>query len=171
MASIYQRTNKDGSKVWRAVIRIKGHPSVCHHDERKQAVEDWAKETETKIKNGKYDFAKNKEKTLSELIDLYIQDAVVSHHKAADDTIYQLNYFKEKIGEYALTYITPELLLAERKKLLTEKSKRKKILNPATVNRYFSTLSGAFRYACKNMRWIDEKSLFESLEIKSKSQG
>jgi hypothetical protein len=73
MASIYQRTNKDGTKVWRAVVRIKGNPSVSSHDERKQVVEDWAKETETKIKNAKYDFTKNKEKTLSELIDLYIQ--------------------------------------------------------------------------------------------------
>lgn len=168
MASIYQRTNKDGSKVWRAVVRIKGHPSVSSHDERKQVVEDWAKDTETKIKNGKYDFAKNKERTLSELIDLYIQDAVISHHKAADDTIYQLSYFKKEIGKYALNYITPELLLAERKKLLTEKSKRGKILNPATVNRYFSTLSGALRYACKNMRWIDENPCLNLLKLKAK---
>lgn len=168
MASIYQRTNKDGSKVWRAAIRIKGHPPVCNHDERKQVVEDWAKETEAKIKNGKYDFAKNKEKTLSELIDLYIQDAVISHHKAADDTIYQLSYFRDKIGKYALNYITPELLLAERKKLPTEKSKRGKILNPATVNRYFSTLSGAFRYACKNMRWINENPCLNLLKLKAK---
>lgn len=28
MASIYQRTNKDGSKVWRAVIRKKGYPII-----------------------------------------------------------------------------------------------------------------------------------------------
>jgi hypothetical protein len=57
---------------------------VCNHDERKQVVEDLAKETEAKIKNGKYDFTKNNEKTLSEQIDLYIQDATISHHKAAD---------------------------------------------------------------------------------------
>jgi len=40
MASIYQRKNKDGTKVWRAVIRMKGYPTVCYHDERKQAVQD-----------------------------------------------------------------------------------------------------------------------------------
>jgi hypothetical protein len=54
-------------------------------------VEDWAKDTEAKIKNGKYHFAKNKEKALAELIDFYIQDAVISHHKVADHTIYQLS--------------------------------------------------------------------------------
>ncbi|MBS0272632.1 MAG: phage integrase SAM-like domain-containing protein [Proteobacteria bacterium] len=167
MASIYQRINKDGSKVWRAVIRIKNHPTVSDHFPRKKEAEDWAKETEIKIKNGKYDFAKNKEKTLSELIDLYIQEAVVEHHKAADNTIFQLNYFKEEIGKLALTYITPELLIAKRKKLLSETNKRGKTLNPATVNRYFSTLSGAFRYACKNMRWIDENPCLNLLKLKT----
>lgn len=166
MASIYQRTNKDGSKVWRAVIRIKNYPTVSDHFDRKRAAEDWAKETETKIKNGKYDFTKNREKTVAELIDLYIQDAVIGHHKAADDTIFQLNYFKEKIGKYALTYITPEVLIAQRKEL-SEPNERGKTLNPATVNRYFSTLSGAFRYACKNMRWIDENPCLNLLKLKT----
>ena len=62
MASIYQRTNKDGTKVWRAVIRIKGHPSVCDHFDRKQEAEDWAKDTELKIKRGKYSPNKAKRK-------------------------------------------------------------------------------------------------------------
>jgi integrase len=166
MASIYQRTNKDGSKVWRAVIRIKNYPTISDHFDRKRAAEDWAKETETKIKNGKYDFTKNREKTVAELIDLYIQDAVIGHHKAADDTIFQLNYFKEEIGKYALTYITPEVLIAQRK-VLSAPNERGKTLNPATVNRYFSTLSGAFRYACKNMRWIDENPCLNLLKLKT----
>ncbi|MGE4574701.1 MULTISPECIES: hypothetical protein [Parachlamydia] len=115
MASIYQRTNKDGTKVWRAVIRIKNYPTVSDHFDRKKAAEDWAKETETEIKKGKYNFAKNKEKTVAELIDLYIQDGVVGHHKAADDTIFQLNYFKEKIGNTLLLILLPNfLLLRER---------------------------------------------------------
>lgn len=41
-------------------------------------------------------------------------------------------------------------------------------LNPATVNRYFSTLSGAFRFACKNLRWIDENPCANLLKLKSK---
>jgi hypothetical protein len=42
MASIYKRKNEDGTTCWRAVVRIKGHPSVCNHFERKQEADDWA---------------------------------------------------------------------------------------------------------------------------------
>lgn len=169
MASIYQRINKDGSKVWRAVIRIKGHPSVCYHDERKQVVEDWAKDTEHLIKRGKYspDQAKQK-KTIADLLNVYIQDAVIGHHKAAKDTIHQLTYFRERIGDYALMYITPELLLRERKALTDTPNKHGRRFNPATVNRYFATLGGAFRYACKNLRWMDENPSGNLLQLKTK---
>ena len=35
MASIHQGKNKDGiKKSWRAVIRTKGHPTVCEHFDR-----------------------------------------------------------------------------------------------------------------------------------------
>jgi integrase len=168
MASIYQRTNKDGSKVWRAVIRIKGHPAVCQHDERKQVVEDWARRTELEIKEGRYKASKGRENTLKDLIDIYVQDAVIGHHKAASDTIRQLNYFRETLGNYALVYINPELLIAERKKLSDRQGNRKAPLNPATVNRYFATLGGAFRYACKNLRWIEENPCTNLLKLKSK---
>lgn len=168
MASIYQRINKDGSKVWRAVIRIKGHPSVSNHFNRKQEAEDWANETELQIKRGKYSLNKTKEKTLANLIDAYIPDAVIGHHKAANDTIHQLKHFREKLGDYALIYLTPDLLLEERKRMSQTLSVRKTLLNPSTINRYFATLSGAIRYACKNLRWIDENPCANLLKLKSK---
>lgn len=165
MASIYKR--KDG-KGWRAVIRIKNHPTVCDHFERKEIAEDWARDTERKIKLGQYSSNKAKEKTIADLIDLYIKDAVIDHHKAAKDSIRQLNYFRDTLGKYALAYITPELLLKERRKLLETPTRYNTQLNPATINRYFSTLSGAFRFACKNLRWIDENPCINLLKLKSK---
>jgi integrase len=168
MASIYQRTNKDGKKVWRMVIRMKGHPTICDHFDRKQQAEDEARKIEAQIRDGKYVSNKAKDKTLAELIDLYIPDGVLGHHKAAKDTIFQLNYFRERLGSYALIYITPELLLQERKRLLELPTYRDTLRNPATVNRYFATLGGAFRYACKNLRWIDENPCANLLKLKAK---
>lgn len=165
MASIYKR--KDG-KGWRMVVRIKGHPTICDHFDRKQEAEDEAKKIEAQIKEGKYVCNKAKDKTLAELINLYIPDGVLGHHKAAKDTIFQLKYFRERLGSYALIYITPELLLQERKRLLELPTNRGTLRNPATVNRYFATLGGAFRYACKNLRWIDDNPCANLLKLRSK---
>jgi integrase len=165
MASIYKR--KDG-RGWRAVIRIKNHPTVCDHFDRKEEAEDWAKETELKIKLGKYSPNKAKEKTVANLIDLYIKDVVAEHHKASKDSIRQLKYFRDTLGEYALAYITPELLLKERRKLSEIPTRHNTKLNPATINRYFSILSGAFRFACKNLRWIDENPCINLLKLRSR---
>ena len=52
MASIYQRDNPEGKKVWRAVIRKKGYPTVCSHFDRKQEAQDWTVDVERKITMG-----------------------------------------------------------------------------------------------------------------------
>ncbi len=171
MASIQQRINKNGTKVWRAIIRIKGYPTVCDHFDRKQEAQDWANDIERQIKLGKYNFGKqDQKKTVSDLIDRYIADGALEHHKAAKDTRRHLEYFKSTIGDYALTFITPELLLDERKKLLETTSTQGTPRTPATVNRYFSSLSGALRYACKNLRWVDENSCANLLKLKENSR-
>ena len=167
MASIYQRTNKDGAKVWRAVIRIKGYPSVCDHFERKQEAHDWATDVERRVKLGKYNFGKHdQKKTITDLVDQYTADGALEHHKSAKDTKRHLEYFKSMIGSYALTYITPELLLNERKKLLQAPSEKGTLRRHSTVNRYFSSLSGALRYGYKNLRWIGENPCTHLLKLK-----
>lgn len=60
MASIYKRKNKNGTNVWRAVIRIKGYPTVCDHFDRKQEAEDWAQTVERQIKLGQFKFDQHK---------------------------------------------------------------------------------------------------------------
>ncbi len=129
--------------------------------------QDWKRDTIKQIKSGKYRFDQSgQKKKLSELIDRYIDDSVNHHHKGSDDTKRHLAYFREKIGDYALVFVTPELLLAERKKLLDTPTKRGGARNPATVNRYMSSISGALRYATKNLRWIDENPCANILKLK-----
>ena len=168
MASIYPRTNPNGTKVWRAVIRMKGHPVVCDHFDRKQEAEDWAHDTEQQIKRGKYSSNKAKEKTVAELLDVYIQDVVVGHHKASKDTIRALEYFRQRLGSYALIYITPEILLKERKILLETPTHRGTARNPSTVNRAFASLGGSFRYAVKNLNWLSSNPCKNLIQLKAK---
>ena len=87
MASIQKRKNKNGTTHWRAVVRIKGYPTVCNHFDRKQEAEDWARDVERQIKAGQFKFDQhNKIHTFSELIQRYIQDGALEHHRSAKDT-------------------------------------------------------------------------------------
>ena len=59
-------------------------------------------------------------------------------------------------------------MLKSEKNCIETPTNKNTIRNPATVNRYFATLGGAFRYACKNLRWIDENPCRNLLKLKCK---
>jgi len=167
MASFQKRKNKNGTIHWRAVIRLKGYPTVCNHFDRKQEAEDWAHETERLIRAGQYDFGRHSQKkTFADLVDRYIGDGVLDHHKAAKDTRRHLEYFESVLGKYALQFITTDLLIELRKELLESVSIQGVQRTPATVNRYFSSLSGALRYAARNLRWIQENPCAYLIKLK-----
>lgn len=157
MASIYKRKNEDGTTVWRAVIRIKGYPTVCNHFERKQEADDWSKETERRIKLGQFNFsAHNQHHTYADLLHRMEADGAFSLQRSFKNCRSQFDYWKQRFGVYALVHVTPELIVQERKILidspLPDGSKR----SSATINRYTAVLSATFGYAVKKLRWIPE---------------
>lgn len=55
MASIYKRKDKKGKTIgWRAVVRMKGYPTVCKQCDRQQEAIDWSTEVEREIKQGRF---------------------------------------------------------------------------------------------------------------------
>jgi hypothetical protein len=88
MASIFKRKLRgEKSFSWRAVVRIKGYPTICETFERKQEAEDWAQETERRIKLRGFKFDQHKKQhTLAELIDRFSKDGALEHLRSAEDT-------------------------------------------------------------------------------------
>lgn len=168
MASIYKRKSKDGKgTVWRAVIRIKGYPTVCKTADRKQIVEDWATDTERRIKLGQYNFeAHNKHHTYAQLIDRMHADGALSHHRSLKNCLSQFDYWKQRLGAYALTHITPELIVQERKLLIDTPLLDGNCRSAATINRYTATLSSTLGYAVKKLRWLTENPCKHLVKIK-----
>jgi integrase len=169
MASIFKRKNDDGTTVWRVVIRIKGYPTICNHFDRKQEADDWAADTERQIRLGQFKFDQhNKIHTFAELIDRFIQDGVLEHHRSAEDTRRHLDYWKTRLGDFGLVHITPEKLGKERQELAdTPTADGRKRAN-ATVNRYMSSLSTLLSYATQNLNWISENP---ALRLKKLKEG
>ncbi len=157
MASIYKRKNRDGTTCWRAVIRIKGYPSVCNHFDRKHEAEDWSQDVERKIKQGQFKFDQhNTVHTFEELAERFINDGALEHHRSSKDTLRHIAYWKSRLATYALVHLTPEFIGKERQILLKTPSSVGKIRAAATANRYISALSALFTYAVKDLRWISE---------------
>jgi integrase len=166
MASIFKRKNKDGTSCWRAVVRIKGYPTVCNHFERKQEADDWASGIESQIKIGKFKFDQHKQQhTFIQLIERYINDGALQHIRSSDDVLHHLNYWKGCLGNFALVHLTPELVGKERQLLADTPTKKGLPRSSATVNRYIASLSTLFSYAIR-LRWIDENPCFNLIKLK-----
>lgn len=170
MASIYKRKDKDGKTVgWRAVVRIKGYPTVCRQYERKEEAKDWAVDIEREIKAGQFQFDRHKKQyTFNDLLERYKNDGALQHIRSSEDVMCHLNYWKTGLGDYALVYLTPDLMGQERQRLADTPTNRNGKRSPATVNRYVSSLSAVFSYAVR-LQWIDENPCFNLTKLKENS--
>jgi integrase len=169
MATITKRKNKKGKILpgWKAIIRIQGHPTICKIWDRKEEAEDWAKDTELKIKEGRYNFGRRKQKlTFDELIARYITSGALEHHKAAQDTLRHLEYWKIRFKSYAIVHLTPEFISEERQVLITHPTAKGKSRSPSTVNRYMAALSSVLTYAYRELRWIDSNPCSNLVKLK-----
>lgn len=166
--SIFKRKLKSGYS-WRAVVRIKGYPTVCKSFDRKQEAEDWEKETKRRVKQGEFNFDQHKLlHTFSDLADRYIQDGILQHHRSQKDTRLHIRYWKSRLASYALVRITPELLSKEREFLANTSTPQGGKRAPATTNRYIATLSSLLSYASKRLGWIRENP---ALRLKKLREG
>lgn len=167
MASIFKRKNNNGTTVWRAVVRIKGYPTVCNHFDRKQEADDWACDIERQIKLGQFKFDQhNQIHTFADLTERYLNDGAIEHHRSAKDTRRHLDYWQSRLSAFALIHITPELIGKERQCLIALPTPGNKKRAAATTNRYMASLSLLFTYAVKQLHWISENPCASLIKLK-----
>ncbi len=157
MPTIETRNNADGTISYRAKVRLKGFPVQTATFERKTDAKEWAKKTETDIKDGKYfKTAEAKKHTLSELIDRYLDYIEKRNPKRHGDVKRLLEWWKAQIGVYSLSEISKPLIIEQRDLLLNTSGINATSRTPATVNRYMSALSHALTVATNEWEWLHE---------------
>lgn len=160
MATIEKRTSSDGETSYRVKVRLKGFPVQSATFERLTDAKKWAQQTESAIREGRhFKTSEAKRHTLAELIDRYCRDVLPSKPKIARDQMQQLAWWKEEIGGYALSDVTPSLLAECRDKLGREITVRNKPRSPASVVRYMAALSAAFTTAVKEWGWVEDSPM------------
>jgi integrase len=166
MASIKKIVNKDGSISQEVRIRIKGHPTVTKTFKRLTDAREWSNQTETDIKRGLYFKTIEAQKhTLSELLDRYINNELhqLKTESERNKRIFHLNWWKDKIGAYRLSDITPSLLSEYKSQLITEYSPKaqndRTTRTKATANRYIASLSVVFSIAVCEWGWMEDNPM------------
>lgn len=166
MASITKRKNKNGTSHWRAVIRLKGYPTVCNHFDRKQEAEDWAAEVERQIKLGQFNHQQHKQQhTFDALLERYQNDGALEHIRSSKDVVRHLEYWKTRFSAFALVHLTTELIGKERRLLAETPTNKGTKRSAATVNRYISSLSALLSHAV-SLKWINENPCFSLNKLK-----
>lgn len=154
MASFVKRVSASGETSWLVTIRLRGHPTTCQTFQRKTDAREWATKTETDMREGRYGrTAEAKRHTLSDLIDRYLREGFQHKPDSYSNQKTQLEWWRAKLGHYALIDITPARIAECKAKLLSETTYRGTARAPSTANRYLAALSDAFTDAAKEWHW------------------
>lgn len=161
MASYKEHKDKNGKVVsYNVQVRIKGHPPQYASFKRKTDMERWIQNTESAIREGRhFKTTEAKKHTLGDLIDRYIEDVLPTKAKSEKKQTAQLLWWKNQIGAYLLSDITPAMIAKQRDVLLKGITKRKKLRSTSTTVRYMAALSHAFTTAMKEWGWIDDSPI------------
>ena len=178
MGAIQERKRKkDGKTTYKAVIRIKGYPTLTATFERKTDARKWINELEPDMKKGKrlkdYEAAKY---TLAELIDRYVANELQERNSDKEKFKMHLDWWKNQIGSYLLSRVDNILLtqcrdkLAREKCLIPRKNMEPKVSDKprsnATINRYMASLSTVLSVAVKEYGWLDENPMIKVVKKK-----
>lgn len=160
MATIETRRNADGTTGYRAKVRLKGFPSESATFERKTDAKEWAKQTETNMRQGRhFKTAEAKKHTVGELIDRYLREIEKKNPKRFVDVKPLLGWWKGEIGVYLLSDASRALIVEQRDKLLNTKGRNVERRKNSTVNRYMTALGNAFTVAMNEWEWIHENPM------------
>lgn len=153
MATIQERIGKDGTKSYRAMVRLLGI-SETKTFPRKTEAKRWAQDKESDIRNRRYFNTSEAEKhTFGEMIDRYMRD-ILPHLKSGRTRAHQLQWWKCQLGKRSLADITPALIAEYRDRLAREGGRYGKKPSPATIVRYLAALSAVYSEAEKEWGWV-----------------
>ena len=161
MANIETRKDKNGKVSYRVKIRLKGHPIESATFNRKTDAKQWAQQTESAIREGRYfKTSEARKHTLADLIDKYVVERMPLRGDDKETVEPQLAWWKEQIGYALLKDVTPPLIAEYRDKLLTQPILKKgqktpRQLSNATIIRYLASLSVCFTYAIEDLGWLE----------------
>ena len=167
MATIETRKRKGNQTIYRAKVRLKGHPPIEASFRRLTDAKRWVQQTEAAIREGRhFQTSAAKKHTLAEAITRYVEQVLSRKPKSTYDQSIQLAWWRDAIGSHTLANVTPALLAGQRDRLASGITVRGTQRSQATVNRYMAALSHLFTVAVKEWGWLESNPLAKVSKLK-----
>jgi integrase len=159
MATITERIISDGTKRYKAEVRLKGYPTQRATFKRKTDAKKWVQDTESAIREGRhFKIAVAKKHTVAEMIERYLNAANLN--KIQDEhTGLHLRRWQDEIGYLLLSDVTTDTITQIKDKLLNETVRTGKKRSPTTVLRYMASLSTVFTAAVNDWKWLEDSPM------------
>lgn len=110
MASIKQRPEG----TWQAKVRRKGWPAQTKTFRTKEQAKTWATAIESKMDSGSYVSPVQAERTTFDKLADRFRTEFAPHHYRGDGWKHKLDRLQERLGEFSIAAITPEIVAAYR---------------------------------------------------------
>ncbi len=171
MATITERKTSKGKRRYQVQVRRKGRPTLNQTFGNKTLAKEWAKEVEGRINSSRFLRRVEEEKhTLGDCIDRYKDEnlAGLSERERFNRTRY-LDWWGERIGDLALSEVTPAVITETRAKLLNMIAEKEWMWidqNPVRKIRRRPERRGRVRFLSKKER----KKLLEACEKSTDSR-
>lgn len=171
MANIEKRTSSDGKLSYRVLIRLKGHPSQSATFERLTDAKDWAKNTESAIKERRhFKTAESKKHTVAAMIERYLKWLQHNNPSRIRDVKSSFAWWKKELGHCVLADLTKAVINEKIEKLAASKIKLKsgkeKPLSPARVNRHIAAFSHCCTLATTEWEWFEHHPMDKIKKMK-----
>lgn len=150
---------------WRyqADVRLSGFPRVTKRFEKRRDAVAWRDKKTQEFREGAGEASSGSNIKLEFIINKFLDEMVVTEFKSEQyrkDLKAHLKWWKKKRGQWVVNRITTRMLSDVRTEMLASPKKRQ----PATINRYFSSLSAVFTKAVNEWQMMEYNPL---LSIKS----
>jgi integrase len=155
MAYIEKRIH-NGKTTYRARIRVHGMPHKSASFSTRTAAKDWAHRAESNLKQSRYFPHDPGKTTFATFVDRYISHQLPKNLKALAKQTQIMFWWKQHLGKYYLSHISPSLIATLRDTLLSQTTVRGTKRSPSTTNRYLAALSRAFTICIREYGWLKD---------------
>lgn len=162
MATIKNRTAKDGSPRYTAEIRLKGSPPQTATFKRLTDAKKWIQDTESAIRNGKhFKTTEAKKHTFADAIDRYSSEVLPFRFGVTEQGNRRpiLAWWYAEIGHYVLADLSASIFAACRNTLTNTGGSKGKPLAPATIKKHFVVAKDVFKLCTNEWHWLEQSPL------------